>query len=158
LAAEGEFALVRHHLEAALTLTGEWVGDHDLYAMLADAAGRQRDAAALRQYAPLAEESADRYTHRLYQAIVHRAWGVAHMLAGEFDAAEARLNQALTLFGALDTHWQIGRTHFELGELARAHSGHSAGRDNYAKALVEFETIGAAPDAMRVRKVVDQLS
>jgi len=36
--AEGEFALVRQHLEAALKLPGLWVGAHELYALLADAA------------------------------------------------------------------------------------------------------------------------
>jgi hypothetical protein len=45
--AEGEFALVRQHLEGMLNQTAEWVGDHDLYAMLADAAAQQRDLAAL---------------------------------------------------------------------------------------------------------------
>ena len=140
-----------HHLEAALTLTGESVGDHDLYAMLADVASRQRDAAALRQYAPLAEESAARYNHRLYQAIAHRARGVAHTLAGEFDAAEARLDQARALFGALDTRWQIGRTHVELGELARARADSAAARGHFSRALTEFEQLGAAPDAARAR-------
>ena len=74
--AEGEFALVREHLEAALNKPSQgWapVGDHELYSLLADAAVQQRDEAALRQYAAPAEETARRYDHRLYQAIAHRA-------------------------------------------------------------------------------------
>src|SRR5215468_8759777 len=97
LIAEGEFALVREHLEVALrqrSIGWAVVGDHELYAMLADAATQQRDVVALRQYAPLAEESARRYDHALFQAIAQRAWGVAHRLAAEYTAAEARLNQA----------------------------------------------------------------
>ncbi len=125
------------------------MGDHDLYAMLADAASRQRDAAALRQYAPLAEEAAARYDHQLYQGVAHRAWGVAHMLAGEFDDAGVRLNQAVALFSALDTRWQIGRTHVELGELARLRSDMAAARGHFSRALAEFEELGAAPDAAR---------
>ena len=48
--AEGEFARMQHHLEAALkiglsmgTAPG---GDHDLYALLVDAAAQQRDPGA----------------------------------------------------------------------------------------------------------------
>ena len=77
-------------------------------------------------------------------------------MAGECDAAETRLNQAMTMFSALDTHWQVGRTHFELGELARVRLGASGGRDQYARALVEFEAIGAVPDAMNIRRLMDR--
>lgn len=119
--------------------------------MLADAASQQRDAAALRQYAPLAEEAAARYDHKLYQGVAHRARGVAHMLAGEFDAAGARLNQALAMFSALDARWQIGRTHAELGELARLRSDVDGAREHFSRALAEFEELEAAPDAARAR-------
>ncbi len=155
--AEGEFVLVRQHLEEALKLTGEWVGDHDLYVMLADAAAQQGDKDALRQYASLAEEAAARYDHKVYQAIAHRAWGVAHRLAGEHAESEARFDQALALFQALDTRWQIGRTLFELGELARARMDSAAARDYFSKALAEFERLGAAPDAARTRATLESL-
>jgi tetratricopeptide (TPR) repeat protein len=155
--AEGEFALVRQHLEEALKQGGQWVGDHDLYMMLADAAAQQRDEDALRRYAPLAEEAAARYDHKLYQAIAHRAWGVAHRLAGEHAESEARLNQALASFNTLDAHWQIGRTLFELGELARARTDSAAARDTFSKALAEFERLGAAPDAARTRMALESL-
>src|SRR4029079_2938035 len=128
--AEGEFALVRQHLEQALRKTttaltssftnASWAGDYDLYALLADTAAQQHDEVALRRYAPLAEESAVRYGHVLYQAIAHRAWGVAHRLAGEYSAAEKRLQQALVLFQQMETRWQIGRTFATLGDLERA--------------------------------------
>jgi len=134
------------------------VGDHDLYAMLADAAAQQRDAEALRRYASLAEETAARYNHRLYQAIAHRAWGVLHTLVGEYVAAETRLSQAMAFFEALDTRWQIGRTHLELGELARASSTDASARSHFNRAFVEFETIGAAPDAKGISTIIDQLS
>src|SRR5512143_2455555 len=125
--AEGEFALVEQHLEGALQKrfangsqvfnNGSWPGDHDLFAMLADAAAQQADEAMLRKYAPLAEALAMRYGHVLYQAVAHRGWGVAHRLAGEYPEAEARLQQALTLFQQLGTAWQTGRTLADLGEL-----------------------------------------
>jgi hypothetical protein len=43
---------------------------------------------------------------------------VLHRLEGDYDAALARLSAALDIVRALDTHWQIGRTLVELGELA----------------------------------------
>lgn len=151
--AEGEFALVRQHLEIALSKSAAWVGEHDLYAMLADAAAQQRDEAALRQYAPLAEDAAARYDHKLYQAIAHRAWGVAHQLAGRsaYAEAETRLQQALALFRGLNARWQIGRTLFELGELAAARDEAAAAREHLSLALAAFEEMKAAPDAARTR-------
>ena len=153
--AEGEFALVRQHLEIALSKSAAWVGEHDLYAMLADAAAQQRDEAALRQYAPLAEEAAARYDHKLYQAVAHRAWGVAHRLAGAHAEAEARLSQALQLFRGLGTRWQIGRTLFELGKLARARGDSAGAREHFLRALTAFQELGAAPDAARARAALE---
>jgi tetratricopeptide (TPR) repeat protein len=127
-------------------------GEHDLYAMLADAAVQQRDTAALEKYAPLAEELAVRYDHKLYRAIAHRTWGVAHHLAGHYVDAEVRLKQALELFEALDTRWQIGRTLFELGELARSQAENKAAHEYFSRALAAFEAMGAMPDATRTRE------
>ncbi len=155
--AEGEFALVRQHLEAALKLPGSFVGEHELYAMLADAAAQQRDEAALRQYAPFAEELAARYGHTLYQAIAHRAWGVAHRLAGDYTEGEARLQKALELFEYLDTRWQIGRTLFELGELAQAQKKMSKVRDYFQRALSAFAEMRAVPDEARTRTMLESL-
>ena len=150
--AEGEFALVRKYLEIALGQTATWVGEHDLYAMLVDAAAQQRDAAALGHYAPLAEELAARYDHKLYQAIAHRAWGVAHRLAGQTVDAEVRLKRALELFETLDTRWQIGRTFFELGELDLARAESAQAREQFSRALSAFEAMGASPDVVRARE------
>jgi tetratricopeptide (TPR) repeat protein len=150
--AEGEFARVRKYLELALGRTSVWFGEHDIYAMLVDAAAQERDSAALQQYAPLAEQSAARYDHKLYRAVAHRAWGVAHLLAGQFADAERRLKQALVLFESLDTRWQIGRTLSELGELALAQRGTEAARDYFSRALAAFEALGAVPDANRTRE------
>ena len=155
--AEGEFGLIREHLELALTTSAEWVGEHDLYAMLADAAVRQRNQDALQQYAPLAAETADRYGHTLYQAIAQRAWGVLHRLAGDHSEAESRLRHALEIFAGLETHWQIGRSYAELAELARARNDSSAARDYYALALTEFEELDAIPDAARTRTALEAI-
>jgi len=155
--AEGEFALVRQHLEAALPQTADWVGDHDLYAMLADAASREGDLPALQRYAPLAEERAVRYDHRLYRATAHRALGVAHRLAGEHGRAQARLQQALELFVELGTNWQTGRTYFELGAVARAQSDTAAATRHFTDALSEFERQGAGPDVIRTQAALAEL-
>lgn len=137
---------------------GSWAGDHDLYAMLADTAARQRDEAMLRQYAPLAEELADRYGHRLYQAIAHRAWGVAHRLAGEYPAAETRLEQALALFRQLGTRWQSGRTLTDLGELEWLRGDAVRAHDHFSRALAAFDEVGALPDAARARAALEAAS
>ena len=155
--AEGEFALVRKYLEIAVDKTASWVGEHDLYAMLADVAVQQRDEAALRKYAPLAEEFASRYDHRLYQAIAHRAWGVSHRLAGEYADARTRLQQGLELFQQLDTRWQIGRTYFELGELDLACGESAEAREQFSLALSAFEAMGASPDVARTREKLTML-
>lgn len=126
--------------------------------MLADAATRQHDLEALRQYAPLAEEMAMRYNHTLYQAIAHRAWGVAHRLAGEYAEAEARLKQALALFEGLGTRWQIGRTLYELSELALPKGDTSTAQDYFTRALAAFEAMRAAPDVARVRVTMELLT
>ena len=158
--AEGEFALVRQHLEEAInkgSLGWRPRGDHDIFAMLADVAVRQGDLEAIRRYAPLAEEAATRYGHKLYHAIAHRAWGVAHRLAGEYALAKARLDQALELFRELDARWQIGRTCSELGELALALSDTAAARHYLTAALALFQSLGAAPDAARTQAMLEKL-
>jgi len=155
--AEGEFALVQKYLEIALDRTASWVGEHDLYAMLADAAAGQRDESALQRYAPLAEEFALRYDHKLYQAIAHRARGVAHRLAGKYSEAQSRLNQALDLFSSLNTRYQIGRTLFELGEVAAAQIDTDNAHHYFTRALEAFEAMGALPDIARTRNKMAML-
>ncbi|MCC7355608.1 MAG: tetratricopeptide repeat protein [Anaerolineae bacterium] len=123
----------------------------DLYAVFADLAVRERDEKALRQYAPLAEEMAVRAGHPLYQAIAHRAWGMAHRLVGEYAEAEERLTQALASFQKLATRWQMGRTLCEFAELALAQGDTGAARDYHTRALTLFEEMRAAPDAARTR-------
>lgn len=149
-------------METALETAGQPVSwgtmahEHDTFAMLADTAMQQRDVAALRQYAPRLEELATRDDHKLYLAIAHRAWGVAHRLAGENEAAEARLKQALELFEGLETRWQIGCTLAELGEVALARSDSEAARDYFSRALATFEALQAVPDWERTREVLER--
>ena len=152
--AEGEFALVQKYLEIAINKTAAWVGEHDLYAMLADTAVQQRDETALQKYAPLAEEFASRYDHKLYLAIAHRAWGVAHRLAGQHTEARTRLQQALEFFQQLDTRWQVGRTFFELGELDLARKESIDAHEQFSRALSAFETMSALPDIVRTREKI----
>lgn len=123
--------------------------------MLADAAAQARDASALVRYAPALEELAIRDGHRPYQAIAHRAWGIAQHLAGEHGKAEARLNQALELFEELGTRWQLGRTLFEIAELDLARSDGPGARRHFTRALEEFEAMKAEPDAERTRMALE---
>ncbi len=155
--AEGEFALVRQHLEIALHKSAAWVGEHDLYAMLVDAAAQQRDEAGLRQYTALAEEAAVRYDHKLYKAITYRARGVAHRLGGQPVEAALQLQTALDLFEQLDARWQMGRTLYELGELALSQNQREAARDYFSRALSRFDAMQAAPDAARTRAMLGKI-
>ena len=150
-------------MKPALELSGQPVKrgtmahEHIVYMMMADSAARVRDEAALRRYAPVLEELARRDDHRPYLAIAHRAWGIAHRLAGDCDAAETRLMQAIEAFTELDSQWQLGRTLFEMGELELARSNSIAARDYYLQALASFGAIKAAPDVARTRAMLESL-
>ena len=100
---------------------------------------------------------AERDDHPLYRAVAHRAWGVAHRLAGEHRLAEARLGRALAGFEALGTNWQVGRTLFELAEVALTEAAPDTARAQLSRALAAFEALGAEPDAARARARLDSL-
>ncbi len=159
--AEGEFALMKTHLDAALdqnvSTAAPYGSDHDVYSLMADAAVQRRDLTALREYAPLAEASARRVDHRLDLAIAHRAWGVAHTLAGEYSQARQRFQQALDLFAPYQVPWQLGRTQYELGLLASAEKKTAEAREHLSRALAAFEEMHAAPDAGRTRAALEDL-
>ena len=157
---QGEFALVRQELEIAFGQSAEfdYVGDHDVHTALVDVAALQRDEAAIRAYAPGAEALAIRYEHKLYQAIICRAWGVAHRLAGEYSQAEEHLSRALGLLGEVGARWQLGRTHFELGELAVARGNRAKAHASFAQALADFEFMRAMPDVTRTRAALEALA
>jgi tetratricopeptide (TPR) repeat protein len=161
LMAEGEFALVKDHLETAgklpISSRGFLMNETERYFLLADLAVQERDEGALRESAPLAEEMARRDGHILYQASAHRAWGVLHRLTGDYAEAEVRLNQALELFQGLETRWQIGRTFYELAELALVRTDTEEASDYFSLALVAFEGIRAVPDAVRTRAALASL-
>jgi tetratricopeptide (TPR) repeat protein len=132
--------------------------EHIVYMMLVDSAALVRDESTILRYAPLLEDLATRDDHHPYLAIAHRAWGIAHRLAGDYEVAEARLKNAIELFRTLDTHWQIGRTLYELGELEHARSNTDLARDYFIEALETFEELKAMPDVARVSSSVKQLN
>ena len=127
---------------------------HVVYMMLADSAANAGDEAAIRQYAAPLDELATKDDHRPYQAIAHRAWGVAHRLAGELAESEERLNQALDMFEALQTDWQLGRTLVEFAELELARSDQPSACKYLTRALTIFEELQAEPDLERTRQAL----
>lgn len=159
----GEFALTKQHLEAALVgpdISPSYIdpaADHDIYAMLVDAAVRQKEVDALRRYASPAEETAAQYDHTLYRAIAHRALGVLHRLETNYAESTIRLDQALAIFDQLGTRWQIGRTCYELGQLAQDQKDVAGAQAYFSRALEAFETLGAQPDAARVRAMISTM-
>ncbi len=160
--AEGEFALMQQHLDAAFKIDlarGAASGSsHRYYALLVDAAAQQRDPVLLGKYAALAEETATSIDHKLHMAIAHRAWGVAHTLAAEYSQAEARFKKALEIFTSYPAPWQIGRTLFEMGELACTQSDKEQARDYYSRALTAFEELHAAPYAALSRAALEKVN
>ncbi len=163
LKAKGEFALVSQKMETARQKAGQPVKrgtmahEHNMYMLLVDSAAQSRDANTLRQYLPLLEDLAVRDEHQLYLAVAHRAWGVAHRLAGDYSEAKTRLNQAMELFGELGTQWQIGRTHLEIAEVDLIQSNQDGARDHFNQALTTFEALEARPDAERVHLALGEL-
>ena len=153
----GEFVLMKEHLEQAFARSnaplkwGSMPTELELYVLLADSAAQQREESALREFAPILQELATRNGHKLYEAVAHRAWGVAHTLAGEYTAAQTRLEQSLTLLRAIDTRWQIGRTLYEFGDLASRHGDLPSARTYFSQALAHYEELRAAPYVERTR-------
>ena len=132
--------------------------EHIVYMMLVDAAARAGDEDTIRQFAPQLEKLALRDAHQPYLGVAHRAWGVAHRLAGEYTDAEQRLEAALEIFEGLGTQWQTGRTFFEMGELALAKSENEAARGHFVRAQEMFEDMGAGPDTARTAVALDRLT
>ena len=153
----GEFALMKEHLEAAFTRSnaplkwGSMPTEPELYVLLADSAADQRDESALREYAPILQELASQSGHKLYEAVAYRAWGVAHAIAGEYTQAQARLEESLILLNPMDTHWQIGRTLYELGDLASRQDDFYSARTFFSQALAHYEELRATPYIERAR-------
>jgi tetratricopeptide (TPR) repeat protein len=125
--------------------------EHIVYMMLVESAATARDRATILEYAPVLEELARRDDHQPYLAISYRGYGIAHRLAGEYEQAEASLQQALKIFEELETPWQRGRTLYELGELAMFQGAGDLSREMYTQALEEFERIQAKPDMARTK-------
>ena len=128
-----------------------------MLAELVDVTALQQDEEAIRRYAPQAEALAVRYDHRLYQGVIHRAWGVAHRLAGEYPQAKERLEKSLTILEGLNTRWQAGRTCFELGNLAMAQADPTRASQAFRQALSAFEVMKAAPDIARAKAALSQI-
>jgi tetratricopeptide (TPR) repeat protein len=155
---------VENRLGSALELSGQPVKrgtmahEHIVYMMLVDSAVRAGDEAAIRKYLPALQALAERDAHRPYLAVAHRAEGVTHRLAGEFEQAGERLHAALEIFEQLGTLWQIGRTLLELGELELARSDSEAAEGYFARALAAFERLGAQPDIERVKAAQTQMA
>lgn len=135
----------------------DWVGDHSMYALLVDSAARQEDTDGLQKYAPLAEETAFRYDHKLYKGMAHRAWGVLNRLTGQYEAAEKRLNLALEIFQELGTRWQTGLVLSELGRLATEKADVNQAHTYFAQALLLFAEMGAQPDMARIQANIARL-
>jgi len=126
--------------------------------MLVDAAARTSNEAAIRKFTPQLEALAARDDHKPYLAVAHRAWGVALRLSGEFQDSENRLKQALVIFEDLESSWQIGRTQFELGELALARTDGAAAHSYFMLAQTRFEELGAKPDMARTTAILESLN
>lgn len=132
--------------------------EHIVYMMLVDSAARAKDEDAIRNFAPRLEELASRDDHKPYLAVAHRAWGIALRIAGEYEEADVRLQKALAIFESLESSWQIGRTQYELGELALAQTDGARASNFFMEARSHFEALGAKPDLARIEKILQKLN
>ena len=119
--------------------------------MLTDISVEHNNLEYINKYAPQAEDLANRHGHRLYQAISHRALGVANRLKNEFKQAEKRLSKALEIFEELGTNWQLGRTHYEFGQLFMAQDKPTEAKQHFERAIEKFEYMHALPDIERTQ-------
>jgi tetratricopeptide (TPR) repeat protein len=164
LQAEGEFALVMEKLENVMKLNGQPVKrgtmahEHIITMMLAEAAVRLRNEEALDRYTNRLEELAGRDGHRPYLAIARRARGVHYHLTGEFEQAEAHLQEALALFNKMGAQWQAGRTLFELADLKSSESDKLATEVYLGQALENFKALQAGPDIARTQALLAELA
>lgn len=163
LGAEGEFALVVEQLQSALERPGQPVKrgsmahEHDVCALLVEAACRLGSSAVLLQHLPHLEELARRDNHRMYLPLALRARGVAHRLAGEYAEAQVPLQKALEGFTGMEMRWQMGRTLTELGVLEQERGNPEGALTYFARAVEAFDALGAAPDEARTQALIAAL-
>lgn len=125
--------------------------------MLVDTAVLQDDNDVLEEYAPQLLERSESLEHKLFQAIAFRSLGVLHRLKGEYKLAKEQFEKSLEIFNALDTQWQLGRTYFELGELARLQENSESASDCYSLAIKSYEMMEAVPFIQQARTALESL-
>jgi len=145
LMGRGEFAQVKEHLIAASEKPSVgWnpVGDHEVYVLLADIGAMHRDRELLSAYAFRSDEISLSLNHLLYHAITLRALAILDWLDHDFVRAEERLKESCQLFQQLETHWQIGRTLYDLGELSAGMGKHDEAKSYFTQAQAAFRIMG----------------
>ncbi|MEK6221488.1 MAG: tetratricopeptide repeat protein, partial [Chloroflexota bacterium] len=109
------------------------------------------------KYLPRLEGSSVWLEKDINHAVTQRARGVSLLLNGNYSKAEEKLNTALKTFVDFDTQWQMGRTYFELGQLAAVQEHNSAAKDFYQQAIDSYEKLGAVPDISKTNEALKQL-
>jgi hypothetical protein len=141
----GEFAQVKEHLQAASkkpSVGWKPVGDHEVYVLLADIGAIHKDKALLSAYALRSDEISLSLNHLLYHAIALRALAILDWLDHNFVRAEERLKESWQLFQRLETYWQIGRTLYDLGELAAVMGKHDEAKTYFTQAKAAYRIMG----------------
>ena len=151
LKAEGEFALVRKYLAEALSRTADINPDILFYTLLVDSAAIEEDRERLEEHAPWLAKESKRHDHKLFQAVALRAQAVADRLNGKYKQAQEHLKEAKAIFQAMDTTWQLGRTHHEFGQLAIAQDNPSKAKHQFEQAIKLFNEMDALPDLERTQ-------
>jgi tetratricopeptide (TPR) repeat protein len=160
--AEGEFALIPQHLEAALRRSpvlaryGSAASDLDLYILYAEFSALHNEP-DLKAHALRALEAAVSLGHPLYEAIARRALGTAHRRAGAWEEADSYLSQALAQFQAVPARWQAARTLVERAKLEQDRGNTAQARTAADLALSEFRALGAARDAANIAEALRHL-
>lgn len=156
--AEGEFAQVNSYFQEALERPSEILLDVRFFHLLVDNAILQEDIDSLEELTPRFLELAELHEHDLYNAIANRSIAVLHRLKGELNKPKKLLEISLKIFKDLETHWQIGRTYNELGQLAIAQEKTSEAKDQFTQALEAYKILDARIDIEKTQRALDEIS
>lgn len=124
-------------------------------ALLAEARLLQGDLAGARTAAVNAEKLAG--SAEWWLAYAHRAVAKVAWAAGDLDEAAARLSRALTTFVAIETRYQVARTHALLAEVHHARGEKTVASTHLHEARDRFERLGVPRWVQRVTALAERL-
>ena len=129
-----------------------------MYSLRVDTAVIEEDLEALKEYSPWFEKEAKRHDHKFFQAVALRANAVANRLGGKYKPALEQLEKAEVIFQEFETNWQLGRTHYEFGQLYALQNDSKNAVSHFDSAIQFFDGMGAKPDLEKTEAALKSIS